>query len=98
MTMVGEPDAPPPDPVDGPGEASSLEIAAGGLVRFASRPLRLATVLPTTVSAIVKTLRRARAGLRWPHRSPPRRQRSTPRSPRPATSRSPNSSSTTSRR
>src|SRR6202035_4434440 len=58
-----EPDAPPPDPVDGPGDASPLEIAAGGLVRFAARPLQLATVLPTTVSAIVKTLRRARDGL-----------------------------------
>src|ERR1700756_4486071 len=37
-----EPDAPPPDPVDGPGDASPLEIAAGGLVRFAARPLQLA--------------------------------------------------------
>jgi len=68
-----EPDAPPPDPVDGPGDASSLEIAADGLVRFASRPLRLATALPTTVSAIVKTLRRARAGLTMaaPFAAPP---------------------------
>src|ERR1700731_3641340 len=41
-----EPDAPPPDPVDGPGAASPLEIAVGGLMRFAFRPLRLATVVP----------------------------------------------------
>ena len=68
-----EPDAPPPDPVDGPGDASPWEIAAGGLVRFAARPLQLANVLPTTVSAIVKTLRRARAGLTMaaPFAAPP---------------------------
>ncbi|HXA11693.1 MAG TPA: wax ester/triacylglycerol synthase family O-acyltransferase [Mycobacterium sp.] len=68
-----EPDAPPPDPVDGPGDASPLEIAARGLVRFAARPLQLATVLPTTVSAIVKTLHRARAGLTMaaPFAAPP---------------------------
>ncbi len=68
-----EPDAPPPDPVDGPGDASPLEIAAGGLVRFAARPLQLANVLPTTVSAIVKTLRRARAGVTMaaPFAAPP---------------------------
>src|SRR5262249_30279615 len=30
-------DAPPPDPVDGPGGAGPLRIAAGGLVNFASR-------------------------------------------------------------
>ena len=29
-----EPDSPPPDPVDGPGDATGLDIAAGGLVRF----------------------------------------------------------------
>ena len=41
-----EPDAPAPDPVDGVGGASQLEIAAGGLVQFATRPLNLANVLP----------------------------------------------------
>jgi len=58
-----EPDAPPPDPVDGPSEASSLEIAAAGLVMFASRPWQLAKVVPSTISTIVDTLRRARNGL-----------------------------------
>jgi diacylglycerol O-acyltransferase / wax synthase len=55
-----ESEAPPPDPVDGPGRANQLEIAAGGLVNFATRPLRLAGVLSTTAASIVTTLRRAR--------------------------------------
>jgi diacylglycerol O-acyltransferase / wax synthase len=58
-----EPDAPPPDPAAGPGGASSLEIAASGLWRFATRPLRLVNVLPTTVSTVLNTLRRARNGV-----------------------------------
>ena len=68
-----EPDAPPPDPVDGPGDAGPLEIAAGGLVEFAFRPLRLTNALATTVSTIVKTLRRARSGLTMaaPFAAPP---------------------------
>ncbi|MBO0865384.1 MAG: wax ester/triacylglycerol synthase family O-acyltransferase [Mycobacterium sp.] len=57
-----EPDAPPPDPVDGPGQANQFKIAADGLVNFATRPLRLAGVLPTTAASIVTTLRRAYAG------------------------------------
>lgn len=57
-----EADAPAPDPVDGLGDASGLQIAAGGLVRFATRPLHLANVLPTTVSSVVTTLLRARTG------------------------------------
>ena len=56
-----EPDAPPPDPVDGPGDATQLEIAAG-LMRFLSRPLQLAKVMPATMSTIVKTVSRARSG------------------------------------
>ena len=55
-------DAPAPDPVDGVGGASGWEIAAGGLVRFASRPLHLANVVPGTVSSVVGTLLRAREG------------------------------------
>ena len=43
-----EPDAPPPDPVDGVGDASGLEIALSGAVKFATRPLKLVNVLPTT--------------------------------------------------
>jgi diacylglycerol O-acyltransferase len=58
-----EPDVPAPDPVAGSGSAGPLQIAAGGLLRFASRPWQLANVMPTTVATIVKTLRRARGGL-----------------------------------
>jgi diacylglycerol O-acyltransferase / wax synthase len=58
-----EPDAPPPDPVDGVGGASSLEIAVNGAVKFATRPLKLANALPLTVSSVVDTVRRARSGL-----------------------------------
>jgi diacylglycerol O-acyltransferase len=57
-----EPDSPPPDPVDGPGDATRLEIAAGGLVRFLSRPLQLAKVMPATMSTIANTVSRARNG------------------------------------
>jgi diacylglycerol O-acyltransferase / wax synthase len=58
-----EPDAPPPDPVDGTGDASGLEIALGGALKFATRPLKLLNVLPMTVSTVVDTVRRARSGL-----------------------------------
>ncbi|OFJ51111.1 diacylglycerol O-acyltransferase [Mycolicibacterium grossiae] len=58
-----EPDAPPPDPVPGAGSATDLEIALGGAIRFAARPLRLVNVLPTTVSTVVDTVKRARSGL-----------------------------------
>ena len=58
-----EPDAPPPDPVDGVGGASSLEIAVGGAVKFATRPLKLVNVLPVTLSSVVDTVKRARTGL-----------------------------------
>ncbi|MCZ0727970.1 WS/DGAT/MGAT family O-acyltransferase [Mycolicibacterium iranicum] len=58
-----EPDAPPPDPVDGPGGGSELEIAVSGAVRFAARPLKLVSVVPNTVATVVDTVRRARSGL-----------------------------------
>ena len=58
-----EPDVAPPEPVAGPGSAGAFEIAAGGLVRFASRPWQLANLVPATVATIVKTLRRAGTGL-----------------------------------
>ena len=58
-----EPDVAPPEPVAGPGSAGALEIAAGGLVRFAFRPWQLANLVPATVATIVKTLRRAGTGL-----------------------------------
>jgi diacylglycerol O-acyltransferase / wax synthase len=57
-----EPDAPPPAPVGGAGGAYPLQIAASGLVRFALRPWRLATMLPGTASSLVQTLFRAREG------------------------------------
>jgi WS/DGAT/MGAT family acyltransferase len=57
-----EADPPPPDPVDGPGDATELAIVAGGLARFATRPLHLANVLPGTLSSVVKTVQRARSG------------------------------------
>jgi diacylglycerol O-acyltransferase / wax synthase len=68
-----EPDAPVPEPLAGPGDATSLGIIADGLLRFVTRPLRLANLLPTTVSTVVKTLRRARNGLAMapPFAAPP---------------------------
>jgi diacylglycerol O-acyltransferase len=58
-----EPDAPPPDTVDGVGGASELEIAVGGAVKFITRPLKLVNMLPATMSTVVDTARRAAKGL-----------------------------------
>ena len=57
-----EPDAPPPEPVEGGGGATSLEIAVTGLMRFATRPLQLANLLPITAVSVFETVRRARSG------------------------------------
>ncbi len=57
-----EPDAPAPDPAAGVGGATGWQIAAGGLFRFAARPLHLANVVPQTVSSMLATLRKARDG------------------------------------
>jgi len=57
-----EADTPPPEPVQGAGTASDLEIALSGAVRFATRPLKLLNVLPTTANSVLDTVRRARAG------------------------------------
>lgn len=57
-----EPDAPAPEPAAGVGGANGWQIAGGGLVRWASRPLQLAALLPDTVSSVVSTLRKAREG------------------------------------
>ncbi len=58
-----EPDAPAPDPVEASGDVNPLRIALGGLGRFASRPISLATsVLPATVSTVFDTVRRAAGG------------------------------------
>ncbi len=59
-----EPDAPAPDPVaDEFGATNQLRIALGGLGRFATRPLTLATkVLPATITTVVDTIQRAAGG------------------------------------
>ncbi|MGV0874232.1 WS/DGAT/MGAT family O-acyltransferase [Mycolicibacterium sp. XJ879] len=58
-----EPDAPAPEPVEGSGDASGLEIAVSGALRFATRPLKLVNAVPETVTSVVDTVRRARSGL-----------------------------------
>jgi diacylglycerol O-acyltransferase / wax synthase len=70
-----EPDVSAPEPVGGVGNPGPLQIAATGLVRFASRPWQLASVMPTTVATVVKTLRRAHGGLTMaaPFAGPPTR-------------------------
>jgi len=70
---TAEPDAPSPDPVEGPGDASALGIAADGLLAFAGRPLRLAKALPETAVAIANTLSRALTGstMAAPFAAPP---------------------------
>lgn len=57
-----EPDAPAPEPVAGPGGGSNLEIAISGALRFATRPLKLVNVVPTTLSTVIDTVKRARSG------------------------------------
>ena len=54
---------PPDNPERPDGGGSDWQIAAAGLLRFASRPLQLATMVPETVSSVVDTLLRAREGL-----------------------------------
>lgn len=57
-----EPEAPPPDPVEGPKQASTWEIAADGLWRFVTRPWQLTRVVPLTASMVVNTVNRAVGG------------------------------------
>lgn len=57
-----EPDAPPPDAVDGAGDASDFQIALFGAVGFVTRPLKLVNVLPSTLTTLVDTVKRARSG------------------------------------
>jgi WS/DGAT/MGAT family acyltransferase len=68
-----DPDAPPPQPVHGAGGGNPLQIAASGLVGFAMRPLRLATVVPATVLTLAQTVLRAREGrtMAAPFSAPP---------------------------
>jgi len=57
-----DPDAPAPQPVGGAGGGNPVQIAASGLLGFALRPLRLATVLPATILTLAQTVLRAREG------------------------------------
>jgi diacylglycerol O-acyltransferase len=68
-----QPDAPAPKPVGGAGAGNPLQIAASGLVGFAMRPLRLATVVPATMLTLVQTVLRAREGrtMAAPFSAPP---------------------------
>jgi len=68
-----DPDAPPPEPVAGPGGGSALEIAADGLVRAITRPLQLVRAVPETVSTVLGTISRARRGtaMAAPFTAPP---------------------------
>jgi diacylglycerol O-acyltransferase / wax synthase len=68
-----EPEMPPAQAVDGAGGARPLQIAASGLVGFALRPWRLATVLPPTARTLVQTVFRARQGrtMAAPFAAPP---------------------------
>ena len=58
-----EADAPPPEPVEGVGGGSDLEIAVSGAIKYATRPLRLINVVPSTLSTVVDTVKRARSGM-----------------------------------
>ncbi len=66
-------DAPAPLPVRGAGGGNPLQIAASGLMGFALRPLRLATVVPATILTLAQTVRRAREGrtMAAPFSAPP---------------------------
>jgi len=69
-----EPDAAPPEPVPASRGTHPLRIAAGGLGRFAARPVQLATsVLPATVNTVVETVRRVTGGqaMAAPFAAPP---------------------------
>ena len=58
-----EADPPAPEPVKATRPVSHWEIAGRGMLRFATRPVHLATkVLPSTVSSVVDTVRRAMDG------------------------------------
>jgi diacylglycerol O-acyltransferase / wax synthase len=58
-----EADAPPPEPVEGVGGGSDLEIAVSGAIKFVTRPWKLVNVVPSTLSTVVDTVKRARNGL-----------------------------------
>jgi WS/DGAT/MGAT family acyltransferase len=68
-----EPDAPAPQPIRGAGGGNPLQIAVSGLMGFALRPLRLATVVPATLLTLAQTALRAREGrtMAAPFSAPP---------------------------
>ncbi|OMC45850.1 wax ester/triacylglycerol synthase family O-acyltransferase [Mycobacterium sp. IS-1264] len=68
-----QPDAPAPRAVRGAGGGNPLQIAASGLMGFAMRPLRLATVVPATMRTLIQTALRAREGrtMAAPFNAPP---------------------------
>jgi diacylglycerol O-acyltransferase / wax synthase len=68
-----QPDGPPPQPARGAGGGNALQIAASGLIGFALRPLRLATVVPATMLTLARTALRARDGrtMAAPFSAPP---------------------------
>ncbi|CAA0136589.1 Putative diacyglycerol O-acyltransferase [Mycolicibacterium vanbaalenii] len=58
-----EPDLPaPPGPAGPVPTATTLQIAASGVIGVAARSWRLTSLLPTTLQTVVRTLRRARVG------------------------------------
>jgi WS/DGAT/MGAT family acyltransferase len=67
-----DPDAPPPEPAEGPGGVNQLELVASGLFRYMTRPLNLARVVPLTLASAVETVRRGVSGqaMTAPFRAP----------------------------
>ena len=57
-----EPDAAPPDPVDGPGQVAPWAIAADGLWRFVTLPWQLTRAVPLAASMLTKTVGRVVGG------------------------------------
>jgi diacylglycerol O-acyltransferase / wax synthase len=57
-----EPDPPLPELVSAAPAIGPLRIAIDGVVRFASRPLQIARLVPATFRALIETARRAAAG------------------------------------
>ena len=68
-----EPEAPEPQAIRGAGSGNPLQIAVSGLMGFAVRPLRLATVVPATLLTLAQTALRAREGrtMAAPFSAPP---------------------------
>ncbi|SKU85548.1 diacylglycerol O-acyltransferase [Mycobacteroides abscessus subsp. abscessus] len=57
-----EPDAEAPEPAPGVGGANSIEIAVTGALKWASRPLKFAKLLPATIGVIPAWLERSKRG------------------------------------